>query len=74
MIQTRKDFREETQKRRNNSNRVPLLANDYYEEMQKFSHNQSPEINVNNINTLKHFYNGSKLQRVRLGEHQRNVR
>ena len=42
MIQTRKDFREETQKRRNNSNRVPLLANDYYEEMQKFSHNQNP--------------------------------
>ena len=29
MEQIRKDFKEETQKRRNNSNRVPLLANDY---------------------------------------------
>ena len=42
MIQMRQDFKEETQKRRNNSNRIPLLANDYYEQMEKFSNKQIP--------------------------------
>ena len=42
MAQMRKDFKEETQRRRNNSNRVPLLANDYYEQMEKFSNKQIP--------------------------------
>ena len=42
MAQIRNDFKEETQKRRNNSNRVPLLANDYYEQMEKFSNKQIP--------------------------------
>ena len=42
MFQMREDFREETQRRRNNSNRIPLLANDYYEQMQKLSYKQSP--------------------------------
>ena len=36
----RKDFKEETQRRRNNSNRMPLLENDYYEQMEKFSNKQ----------------------------------
>ena len=42
MIQMRKDFKEETQRRRNNSNRIPLLANDYYEQLEKFSNKQIP--------------------------------
>jgi hypothetical protein len=42
MLQMREDFREETQKRRNNSNRIPLLASDYYEQMEKFSNKQIP--------------------------------
>jgi hypothetical protein len=42
MLQMREDFREETQKRRNNSNRMPLLASDYYEQMEKFSNKQIP--------------------------------
>ena len=42
MVQMRQDFKEETQRRRNNSNRIPLLANDYYEQMEKFSNKQIP--------------------------------
>ena len=43
MIQMRKDFKEETLKRRNRSNRIPLLANDDYDkELQKFSNKQVP--------------------------------
>ena len=42
MAQLREDFKEETQKRRNNSNRVPLLASDYYEQMEKLCHRQVP--------------------------------
>ena len=42
MVQMKQDFKEETQRRRNNSNRMPLLANDYYEQMEKFSNKQIP--------------------------------
>ena len=42
ITQMRQDFKEETQRRRNNSNRVPLLASDYYEQMDKFSNKQIP--------------------------------
>ena len=42
MVQMREDFKEETQRRRNNSARIPLLANDYYELMKKLSHKQIP--------------------------------
>ena len=43
MIQMRKDFKEETQKRRNKSNRIPLLANDIYDkQIQRFNNKQSP--------------------------------
>ena len=43
MIQYRKDFKEETQKRRNKANQVPLLANDVYDqELQKFNNKQAP--------------------------------
>ena len=43
MIQMRKDFKEETQKRRNKSNRIPLLANDIYDkQIQKFNNKQTP--------------------------------
>ena len=43
MIQMRKDFKEETQKRRNKLNRIPLIANDIYDkEIEKFNNKQSP--------------------------------
>ena len=42
MVQMRKDFKDETQKRRNNSSRIPLLATDYYEQIEKLSHKQVP--------------------------------
>ena len=43
MVQMRKDFKEETQKRRNKSNRVPLIANDVYDkEIEKFNNKQAP--------------------------------
>ena len=43
MIQMRKDFKEETLRRRNKSNRIPLLANDDYDkELQKFSNKEVP--------------------------------
>ena len=42
ILQMRRDFKEETQRRRNNSNRIPLLANDYYEQLEKFSNRQIP--------------------------------
>ena len=34
------DFKEATHRRRNNSNKVPLLENDYYEKMEKFINKQ----------------------------------
>ena len=43
MVQMRKDFKEETQRRRNKSNRIPLLANDIYDkQIQNFNNKQSP--------------------------------
>jgi len=36
----RMDFKEATHRRRNNSNKVPLLENDYYEQMEKFINKQ----------------------------------
>ena len=42
MVQMRKDFKKETQERRNNSHRIPLMADDYYEQMEKFSNKQVP--------------------------------
>ena len=42
MSKLREDFENETRKRRNKGNKIPLLANDYYNEMEKFSNNQIP--------------------------------
>ena len=43
MVQMRKDFKEETLKRRNRADRIPLLANDEYDkELEKFSKRQPP--------------------------------
>ena len=43
MIQLRKEFKEEIQKKRNKYNRIPLLANDIYDkELARFNNKQSP--------------------------------
>ena len=42
MSKLREDFENETRQRRKNGSKVPLLATDYYSEMEKFSNNQNP--------------------------------
>ena len=43
MIQLRKDFKDEIQRKRNKWNRIPLLANDIYDkELERFNNKQSP--------------------------------
>ena len=43
MVQMRKDFKEETQRRKNKKDRVPLIANDIYDkEIENFNSKQSP--------------------------------
>ena len=61
ILQMRKDIKDELQKKRINSNRAPLLPDEYYEEMEKLNNQQIPGPGYY-INMVKEsdFYKSSK--------------